>query len=355
MFDYYITVARWTLKFNEEEPLRTILTWVRLPKLPIHFFNHVVVARIENHIGHTVCLDLATSEGARARYARVCVEVDLSKPLLGKYMIGGRTFYVEYECLENICYTCGMYGHKLDEFPTTDKSVEVKEPQEYAEAVPPPTGSWMTVTRRNRKKSIKKPTQVPHPQGSRFDALRKEAESAEVPKSKGVPATKTKTSMTLVGGVESIASLVDLTNSIFTPKPSKGNKNQDKPLGDITNMQASSVSITTGKGTKASGVSKDDETLVSVPIMLHEPNFKFAHSGLPQGPGKLGNKNKGKSSKLARVLAGVGLESKAKTKVKNFVPKVATNQGKSTNPGKTVVVDGTEVVAIVDRPLEASC
>ncbi|CAN1141197.1 hypothetical protein LINPERPRIM_LOCUS25337 [Linum perenne] len=27
--------------FNEEEPIRSILTWVRLPKLPIHFFNHL--------------------------------------------------------------------------------------------------------------------------------------------------------------------------------------------------------------------------------------------------------------------------------------------------------------------------
>ncbi|CAN1149247.1 hypothetical protein LINPERHAP2_LOCUS16918 [Linum perenne] len=31
-----------------------------------------------------VKLDLATSEGARARYVWVCVEVDLSKPLLGR-------------------------------------------------------------------------------------------------------------------------------------------------------------------------------------------------------------------------------------------------------------------------------
>ncbi|CAN1837718.1 hypothetical protein LINPERHAP1_LOCUS35180 [Linum perenne] len=38
MFDFYFSVARWTPSFNEEEPLKTILTWVRLPKFPIHFF-----------------------------------------------------------------------------------------------------------------------------------------------------------------------------------------------------------------------------------------------------------------------------------------------------------------------------
>ncbi|CAN1188053.1 hypothetical protein LINPERHAP1_LOCUS28172 [Linum perenne] len=87
IYDYYITVARWSPSFNDEEPLKTIMTWGRLPKLPIQYFNHVAVNRIGNYIGRTIRMDLATSEGARARYARVCVEIDLSKPLLGKYMI----------------------------------------------------------------------------------------------------------------------------------------------------------------------------------------------------------------------------------------------------------------------------
>ncbi|CAN1788149.1 hypothetical protein LINPERHAP1_LOCUS17932, partial [Linum perenne] len=137
---------------------QTILTWVRLPKLPIHFFNSTTVTRIGNHIGKTVRLDLATKEGARARYARVCVEVDISKPLLGKYMIGDQTFYVEYECLENLCYTCDRYGHKLDSCPTT------AEPQTESVPFEPDTsvgelsnaendmGSWMTVSRRSKGK-----------------------------------------------------------------------------------------------------------------------------------------------------------------------------------------------------------
>ncbi|CAN1301567.1 hypothetical protein LINPERPRIM_LOCUS25016 [Linum perenne] len=70
------------------------------------------VERIGNHIGKTIRLDLATEEGARARYARVCVEVYLSRPLLGKYIIEDRVFYVEYESLDNICFSCGIYGHK---------------------------------------------------------------------------------------------------------------------------------------------------------------------------------------------------------------------------------------------------
>ncbi|CAN1126647.1 hypothetical protein LINPERPRIM_LOCUS5847 [Linum perenne] len=98
LFDFYFSVARWTPSLNEEEPLKTILTWVRLPKLPIHYFNHLGVT----NIGKTIILDLETSEGPKAQYVRVCVEVDISIPLVGKYMIENRTFYVEYESVKNI-------------------------------------------------------------------------------------------------------------------------------------------------------------------------------------------------------------------------------------------------------------
>ncbi|CAN1185727.1 hypothetical protein LINPERPRIM_LOCUS38830 [Linum perenne] len=62
----------------------------------------VAVSRIGNFIRRTVRLDLAREEGSRCRYARVCVEVDLTKPLLGKYMIEDRIFKIEYESLENV-------------------------------------------------------------------------------------------------------------------------------------------------------------------------------------------------------------------------------------------------------------
>ncbi|CAN1127558.1 hypothetical protein LINPERPRIM_LOCUS29704 [Linum perenne] len=119
IFDFYIAVARWSPNFNEEAPFNKILTWVRLPKLPIQFFNLLAVERIGNHIGRTIRMDLVTAEGARARYARVCVEVDLSRPLLGKYILWDKVFYIEYESLENICFGCGLYRHKEDKCPAT--------------------------------------------------------------------------------------------------------------------------------------------------------------------------------------------------------------------------------------------
>ncbi|CAN1787955.1 Putative ribonuclease H protein At1g65750 [Linum perenne] len=58
IYDFYIAVAQWSPSFNEEDPFKSILTWVRLPKLPIQYFNQVAVERIGNYIGKTVRLDL---------------------------------------------------------------------------------------------------------------------------------------------------------------------------------------------------------------------------------------------------------------------------------------------------------
>ncbi|CAN1189178.1 hypothetical protein LINPERHAP2_LOCUS39739 [Linum perenne] len=184
IFDYYFSVARWTPDFNEEEPLKTILRWVRLPKLPIHFFNNLAVTRIGNYIGKTVRLDLATTEGARARYARVCVEVDLTKPLLGKYMIKDRTFFVEYESLENICVTCGFYDHKADrctpdqapDQPTAQAEENVSNEPDLEPNRTSDVGDWMVVQQRGKGWG-RKDNQVSSKQpqsGSIYSALREE-------------------------------------------------------------------------------------------------------------------------------------------------------------------------------------
>ncbi|CAN1801286.1 hypothetical protein LINPERHAP1_LOCUS22903, partial [Linum perenne] len=198
IYDYCLSVARWTPAFNEEEPLKTILTWVRLPRLLIQFFNRLAVSRIGNYIGRTVKIDMATSEVARARYARVCVEVDVSKPLFGKYMIDNRTFYVEYDSLTNICATCGFYGHKSDDcnpLPDSAPSMEVGG----EEAAPKDTefkgddGDWMVVQRKPRGKARKesRTSSQPGPSVPRVDSTT-DFGATPPPKTKSNPAASQK-------------------------------------------------------------------------------------------------------------------------------------------------------------------
>ncbi|CAN1133392.1 hypothetical protein LINPERHAP2_LOCUS7629, partial [Linum perenne] len=156
IYEYYISVAHWSPSFDAKEPIKKILTWVCLSKLPIHYFNNVAVTRIGNYIGKTIRLDLATSAGARARYARVCIEVDLTKPLLGKYIIDNQVYRVEYESLENICFSCGVYGHKGDRCPAKEDVTPVGStdvaPPEKVTTPEGDVGCWMMVSRRNKKR-----------------------------------------------------------------------------------------------------------------------------------------------------------------------------------------------------------
>ncbi|CAN1126132.1 hypothetical protein LINPERHAP2_LOCUS3249 [Linum perenne] len=69
---------------------------------------------IGDKIGRTVRIDHTTLEGSRGNFARICVEVDLSKPLLSKYRLRRRVRRIEYEGLHTICFNCGCYGHRVD-------------------------------------------------------------------------------------------------------------------------------------------------------------------------------------------------------------------------------------------------
>ncbi|CAN1181287.1 hypothetical protein LINPERPRIM_LOCUS6171 [Linum perenne] len=142
----------------------------------------IYVSRIGNYIGRTIRLDLATAEGTRGRYARVCVEVDLTKPLLGKYMIEDRVFKVEYESLENVCFDCGFYGHKKESCSSSpaqqDKengSTSSPTAAPELEAKDPDIGEWMTVQRRHRKKQAQPTAPAAHAKkGSNFSVLQVE-------------------------------------------------------------------------------------------------------------------------------------------------------------------------------------
>ncbi|CAN1188955.1 hypothetical protein LINPERHAP2_LOCUS39627 [Linum perenne] len=115
VYDHYVVIQEWRTYFRPEDTiLSTLCVWVRLPGLPLEYFDHSILKHIGDRIGKTVCIDDTTLEGSRGNFARICVEVDLSKPLLSKYPMRRRVRRIEYESLHTICFNCGCYGHKDD-------------------------------------------------------------------------------------------------------------------------------------------------------------------------------------------------------------------------------------------------
>lgn len=51
----------------------------------------------------------------RGKYARLCIQIDLTKPLLAMFSIKYRHYKVEYACLHLLCLTCGKFGHYTEE------------------------------------------------------------------------------------------------------------------------------------------------------------------------------------------------------------------------------------------------
>nr|XP_025632945.1 uncharacterized protein LOC112727420 [Arachis hypogaea] len=108
--------------FNlEDAVIDKIAAWIRLHGLAIEYYNRTILEKIGNIIGRTIKVDTNTADVSRGKIARICVEVDLEKPLVSQYQINGKTHLVEYEGIHLVCFHCGMVGHEKQNYPGRQK------------------------------------------------------------------------------------------------------------------------------------------------------------------------------------------------------------------------------------------
>ncbi|KAL4285777.1 hypothetical protein AHAS_Ahas19G0020100 [Arachis hypogaea] len=119
ILDHYLTIRWWKPEFNPlTATIDTLATWIRLPGLAIEYYNRTILEKIGNIVGRTMKIDMTTENISRGKYARICVEIDLSKPLVSQYQINGITHLVEYEGLHMVCFNCGCFGHEKSSCPS---------------------------------------------------------------------------------------------------------------------------------------------------------------------------------------------------------------------------------------------
>ncbi|KAG7579199.1 hypothetical protein ISN45_Aa03g033600 [Arabidopsis thaliana x Arabidopsis arenosa] len=110
VFGNYLMVQAWSPSFDPlKDDIATTPVWIRLSNIPVNFYHKTILMGIARGLGRPVKVDLTTLNFERARFARVCVEVDLKKPLKGSVVINGERYYVSYEGLSNICSGCGLF------------------------------------------------------------------------------------------------------------------------------------------------------------------------------------------------------------------------------------------------------
>ncbi|KAK9088380.1 hypothetical protein Scep_027462 [Stephania cephalantha] len=91
--------------------------WIRLPRLPMEYYDEVVCKGIGNYLGKFMKIDVFAWTTSRGRFARICIEVDLELPLIPNVTINYDCFAVEYESLHEICFLCGKFGHNKEAYP----------------------------------------------------------------------------------------------------------------------------------------------------------------------------------------------------------------------------------------------
>ncbi|KAI9124344.1 hypothetical protein K1719_004266 [Acacia pycnantha] len=65
------------------------VAWVRFPDLPAPLFDKKFLLNLGNSIGRAIRLDIHTAQRARGKFARMCVELDLTKPLVPEFNVEG--------------------------------------------------------------------------------------------------------------------------------------------------------------------------------------------------------------------------------------------------------------------------
>ena len=95
----------------------SIAVWIRLNELLIEYYHAEALHQIGKTIGNVLRVDTHTASETRGRFARLCVQVDVNKPLATTILIGKFEQPICYEGIHKLCFVCGRMGHTQEFYP----------------------------------------------------------------------------------------------------------------------------------------------------------------------------------------------------------------------------------------------
>lgn len=115
----HLVLKQWNPSLAWQEiPFSTSTFWVQVHGLPELWKSPSNLRRLGEKVGSVIDLDLAgEGGGAWRKFIRIQVEVDLLRPLMpGIFLTRGKLPHLwvsfRYEKLADVCYQCGIIGHK---------------------------------------------------------------------------------------------------------------------------------------------------------------------------------------------------------------------------------------------------
>uniref|UniRef100_A0A7N0TJN7 DUF4283 domain-containing protein n=1 Tax=Kalanchoe fedtschenkoi TaxID=63787 RepID=A0A7N0TJN7_KALFE len=111
----FFRIFRWSPEFSLNAEPTSAATWVRLHGLDPCFFRSSLLKEIFRGFGRFLKVDEPTLSLANPAMARVCVEVDMARPLVQGIWVGSESrqkwVEVDYEGRLDYCGRCKRHGH----------------------------------------------------------------------------------------------------------------------------------------------------------------------------------------------------------------------------------------------------
>lgn len=112
VFDHSLAITNWSPDFaSPNAKIERTLVWIRFPGLNLLYYDENALMVMVAVVGKPIKVDHNTLKVERGKFARICVEIDLTQLVVGKVWLNGHWYKVEYEGLHLICASCGCYGH----------------------------------------------------------------------------------------------------------------------------------------------------------------------------------------------------------------------------------------------------
>ena len=102
----------------------------------MELYETEVLKQIGESIGRVLRIDTHTAMEAKGRYARLCIQLDINKPLINTVLIGRYEQPVVYEGLYKLCFSHGRIGHRKEACLFT-----IKRPKTLVEGGPVKNGA----------------------------------------------------------------------------------------------------------------------------------------------------------------------------------------------------------------------
>ncbi|GAA0159714.1 hypothetical protein LIER_38918 [Lithospermum erythrorhizon] len=122
---YVMRVFKWSPDFSPLKESSIAPVWIRVVGLPLYLFDEMSLRSISNSIGRPIRVDPRNVNRTMLNSARICVELDVSKPLLediliifedefSKVVLDRLWVKVFYDVLPLFCDFCFHIGHGMD-------------------------------------------------------------------------------------------------------------------------------------------------------------------------------------------------------------------------------------------------